>query len=231
LNHPLAEAVIAQAKAHDLPPAEIRFKYADHGSKVSVLEPFRGRAGHLSASLLSVESLDQAEDHLILSALADDGQELDSETAGRLLSLPGQLGSPRLAIEIAELEVRVERFQTEIQRSISERNARFFELEADKLDGWADDLKLGLEREIKDIDRQIKEARRATTLALTLDEKLAGQKRIKALESQRSEKRRSLFDAQDNVEKQRDSLIVAIEGKLTQNASLKRLFTIRWTLD
>ena len=231
MNHPLAEAVIAQAKSHDLPPAEIRFKYADHGSKVSVLEPLRGLAGHLSVSLLSVESLDQPEDHLILSALADNGQELDDETTGRLLILPSEVGNQQLPMELADLDARVERRQAEIQRTISERNARFFEMEADKLDGWADDLKLGLEREIKEIDRQIKEARRSATIALTLDEKLAGQRRIKVLEGQRSEKRRSLFDAQDNVEKQRDSLIAAIEGKLTQNASLNRLFTIRWVLD
>jgi len=44
------------------------------------------------------------------------------------------------------------------------------------LDEWADDLKVALEREIKDIDRQIKEAKRAATLALTLEEKLAGRK-------------------------------------------------------
>ena len=83
----------------------------------------------------------------------------------------------------------------------------FFEAEADKLDGWADDLKLGLEREIKELDRQIKEARRAATTALTLEEKLAGQKQIKALEAQRNEKRRSLFDAQDDVERGATSLL------------------------
>jgi len=71
-----------------------------------------------------------------------------------------------------------QRRQAEIQRAISERNARFFEGEAEKLDTWADDLKLGLEREIKEMDRQIKEARRAATTALTLEEKLAGQKHI-----------------------------------------------------
>lgn len=43
--------------------------------------------------------------------------------------------------------------QTKIRRDISERNARFFEAEADKLDGWADDLKVGLERELKELDR------------------------------------------------------------------------------
>jgi len=76
----------------------------------------------------------------------------------------------------------------------------------------------------------IKEARRAATTALTLEEKLAGQKQIKALESQRNEKRRSLFEAQDKVDQQREELIANIEGKLIQRTSLKELFTLRWCL-
>jgi adenine-specific DNA-methyltransferase len=128
------------------------------------------------------------------------------------------------------LDAIIEERQAAIQRGISERNARFFEAEAEKLDGWADDLKLGLEREIKELDRQIKEARRLATTALTLEEKLAGQKRIKALESQRNEKRRSLFDAQDEVDRQRDSLIASIEGKLAQCITSTELFSVRWGL-
>ena len=95
-----------------------------------------------------------------------------------------------------------------------------FELEAEKLDGWADDLKVALEREIKDMDRQIKEAKRAATLALTLEEKLAGQKQIKALESQRNGKRRALFDAQDDIDRHREQLISEIEGKLNRQTVL-----------
>ena len=120
--------------------------------------------------------------------------------------------------------------QSAIQRTISERNARFFEAEADKLDGWADDLKLGLEREIKELDRQIKEVRRAATTAMTLEDKLAGQKQIKALEAQRNQKRRTLFDAQDQVDKQREELIATIEGKLTQATRIERLFSLHWSV-
>jgi adenine-specific DNA-methyltransferase len=58
----------------------------------------------------------------------------------------------------------------------------------------------------------------------------AGRKQIQALEVQRSEKRRSLFDAQDKVDQQRDELIRNIEGKLTQRADLEKLFAIRWRL-
>ena len=90
---------------------------------------------------------------------------------------------------------------------------------------------MGVEREIKEFDRQIKEARRAATTALTLEEKLAGQKQIKSLEAQHNLKRRTLFDAQDQVDQQREELIAAIEGKMNQKAWTEQLFSLRWRLD
>lgn len=46
----------------------------------------------------------------------------------------------------------------------------------------------------------------------------------------RNEKRRSLFEAQDQVDRRRDELIAAIEGKLIQDRAIHPLFTIRWIL-
>jgi adenine-specific DNA-methyltransferase len=130
----------------------------------------------------------------------------------------------------SKLEQSLSQQQAHIRHDISERNAQFFEVEANKLDGWADDLKVGLERELKELDRAIKDARRAATIAQTLEEKLAGQKAVKALETERSKKRRSLFDAQDKIDEQRAELIAQIEGKLEQSAKTAPLFTIRWGL-
>ena len=65
---------------------------------------------------------------------------------------------------------------------------------------------------------------------LPLKEKLAGQKQIKALEVLRNQKRRSLFDAQDEIDNQREQLIAQIEGKIEQKTELRLLFTIRWKL-
>jgi adenine-specific DNA-methyltransferase len=230
LNHPLADAILAQAKGRNLDVQEVSFDYANYDGIISVLEPVVGKCGWITLSSFTVESLDQSEDHLIFAVITDEGMTLDEEAAARLFTLPGKVTGPCLSIVPVPLETATQHRQITIQRTISERNARFFEAEADKLDGWADDLKLGLEREIKDIDRQIREARRAATTALTLEEKLAGQKQIKALEAQRSQRRRALFDAQDQVDKQRDDLISVIEGKLTQNSELKKLFAIRWKL-
>jgi hypothetical protein len=39
-----------------------------------------------------------------------------------------------------------------------------------------------------------------------------------------------LFDAQDQIDKQREELIAQIEGKLAQAMQSQKLFTLRWTL-
>lgn len=255
LGHPLAEQVLRQAKARELPAAEITFDYSGYGSKISLLEPYLGHGGELLLSLFTVESLDQAEDYLLFAAVTERGHVLEEDAARRLLSLPATsvteiLPAPPLSKKGTQMPPLVKgaarsaggfpnnntlqeiigQRKAAIQRNISERNARFFEVEAEKLDGWADDLKVALEREIKEMDRQIKEAKRAATLALTLEEKLAGQKQIKALESQRNGKRRALFDAQDEIDGRRERLIANIEGKLQQQIETNDVFTLRWRL-
>lgn len=230
-GHPLAEVVINQAKSRSLAAASVRFEYGNHEGKVSVLRPLVGQSGWLALTRFSAESLAQAEDYLVFAAVNDAGESIDEEVAAKFFLLPGALGSPLDAGAVpAALAPLVEQRIASIQRSISERNGRFFETEAEKLEGWADDLKLGLEREIKELDRQIKEARRSARLALSLEEKLAGQKLIKSLESQHSQKRRTLFDAQDEVDRKREQLIAGIEGQLKQQADTEPLFVIRWEL-
>ena len=102
--------------------------------------------------------------------------------------------------------------------------------EVQKLDAWADDLKLGLEQEIKEIDRLIKEVRRTAATSPTLEEKLLLQKKQRELESKRSKLRRDLFARQDEVEAQRNELISALESKLEQHVVQNTLFTIEWEL-
>jgi ERCC4-related helicase len=233
LNHPLATALLTRAKDRNLSSVELHLNYKEYQGRITIIEPFTGQFGWLRVSVFTVESLDYAEDHIIFAAVTDMGIILDDDVARRLLTLPADVNTlAEPSREVQGVLHSITRTGEEgIQRSIAERNARFFEAEAEKLDGWADDLKLGLEREIKDIDRQVKEARRAATAALTLEAKLATQKQIKSLEAQRSRKRRELFDAQDNVELRRDALIQSLEGKLAQKTESNEMFCIRWSLN
>ncbi|MDX2182291.1 MAG: SNF2-related protein [Bryobacteraceae bacterium] len=233
LAHPLAEWAVRSAKERSLPDCELRFHYSRYSGKVSPLRQLVGHSGWLTVAKVCVEALDQSEDHLVVAAMTDFGGNLEEDTASRLLQIPAERGEPaNLSAEMRQaLEAKSRAKQTAIRASISERNARFFQAETEKLDGWADDLKFGLERDIKDLDRQIKETKRAALAAVSLEDKLAGQKRVKALEGQRNEKRRSLFEAQDQVDRNRDELIAKLEAKLEQQVVSEELFTIRWVLE
>jgi len=94
----------------------------------------------------------------------------------------------------------------------------------------ADDLKLGLEQQIKEIDREIKDVRRTAVTSPTLEEKLSRQKQQRELEAKLSKLRRELFNRQDEVEAQRDDLIGQLEVQLQQQVEEQSLFTIEWQL-
>ena len=228
LSHPLAQHVIAQAKTRTLETAHLEFNYGAYPNKITVLENLRGQCGWLRLSRFTVSALTQTEDHLIFTALTDEGVPLEPSVARNLFKLAARSQPGVATLPANALERATQAQQNAIQRGINERNALYFEEEAARLDAWAEDLKVGLERDLKDIDRQIKETRRAASSAVTLEEKLEGQKRIKSLEAARSQKRRALFDAQDDIDRQRGTLIEELEGKLQQDAQLDEVFTIRW---
>ncbi|MCE9524317.1 MAG: DEAD/DEAH box helicase [Alphaproteobacteria bacterium] len=232
VNHPLSEFLLSRAKARETPCAEVTLDYSGHVGRLSLLDPLRGKSGWLAVSQFTSEGSDLSEDHVVVCALDDEGFVLDTEQTARILTLSGRIGAPaempeRVAGRLSG--IRDER-AVEICQGVSERNGKFYQAEADKLDGWADDLKVGLEREIKDVDRQIKDARRAATTAMALEQKLTAQKQLRSLEALRNQKRRSLFESQDAIDKQREALISQVEAKLKHRTEILPLFEFRWKL-
>lgn len=232
VNHPLALWITQRAKTRALDGAKLVFDYGCYGTKISTLEPYRGKAGWLTVRLISVETLGNQEQHLLVSAITADGISLAEDDPEKLLRLPAITKATGLfrSTENATLLLDVEARKTEMLREINKRNLGYFEQEVLKLDGWADDLKLGLEQKIKELDREIKEARRNTTTSPTLEEKLAGQKRQRELEGKRTQLRRELFTRQDEIEAQRNDLISQLENQLQQHIQDRTLFTIEWEL-
>ncbi|BBN89569.1 helicase [Azospira sp. I09] len=231
INHPLARWAIEQAKARALDGARLVFDYNAYGSKISTLEAWRGKVGWLTVKLISVETLGNQEQHLLVAAGTTDGRLLAEEDPEKLLRLPATTQTASLfnapdATLLADVEAR----KTALLRDVNERNLGYFEQEVQKLDAWADDLKLGLEQEIKEIDREIKEVRRTAATSPTLEEKLSWQKKQRELEGKRSRLRRELFTRQDEVEAQRNDLISQLEVQLQQQVEERTLFTIEWEL-
>ncbi|MDO9012656.1 MAG: SNF2-related protein [Gallionella sp.] len=248
LAHPLAQSLIEQAQRQTLQPSKLVFDYDAYGSKVSVIEGMRGQSGVLLVQKLRVHSLGVSEEHMLAAAIDSDGHIHDQDITERLLTMPGHaVALPRSHPEQAALsnadqldfaaanvtvpallETEIGRQKTRILSNLETRNLSFFSQETEKLDSWADDLKVGLEREIKELDRQIKEARTRSKGAATLTEKLAVQKEQRDLEGNRDRKRRELFQRQDEIQSRRDNLIDELEKQLSQQVSVLPLFACEW---
>src|SRR3989338_8254301 len=137
LGHPLAQRILEQAKSRSLGSAEVVFELSRHTGKITILEPFLGQSGSLTLALFTVESLDQAEDYLLFAAATDKGDPLDEEAARRLFAVPARVvGESSPSVDLPQLEEILRQRQAAIQQNISQRNAAFFEAEAEKLDGW-----------------------------------------------------------------------------------------------
>ena len=128
----------------------------------------------LTVRLVTMSALGEQEQQLIVAGATNDGRALPEDDAEKLLRLPAtmQLAPSTLSASQAVEEDAEARKQL-LVRGARERQLRYFDREVSKLDAWADDLKHGIEQRIRDVDREIKEVRRAATLSPTLDEKLA----------------------------------------------------------
>lgn len=259
MAHPLAQALIDRAQRAALPPSKLVLDYEAYGGKISVVEELRGKTGVLMVQHLRLQSLGATEEHLLAAAMDASGTIYDQDITERLLGLPGHAEIlPRadaatvqtpLSDELAQaqqnmldfaaanvaippaLQQQIDQQKSRLMNDLEARNLSFFSQETEKLDAWADDLKVGLEREIKDLDRQIKEARTKSKGAATLSDKLQVQKEQRDLEAQRDKKRRELFNRQDEIQARRDQLIDELERQLGQQITQRVLFCCEWEVN
>ena len=233
LGHPLAQALLHHAKQQPLPASKIVLDYAAYKAKVSVVEPLRGQHGWLEVQSLQIRSLGAVEEHLLVAAVDANGNAFDEQVTERLLNLPC---ASNVQVEFSSvehrppLEAEIERQKILVVADLETRNLGAFTQETEKLDAWADDLKVGLERDIKELDRRIKESRTKSKGAATLADKIAAQKEQRDLEGQRDKKRRELFDRQDEIQRKRDGLIDELERQLKQEIIVSTVLACEWAL-
>jgi flagellar biosynthesis chaperone FliJ len=227
IDHPLAQELIEKAATESTTAAEVTFDYEPHAS---ALDRYRGTSGWLEVSKLTAEAVGRAEEFLLVAACDAEGKHLSPDVATKLFSLQGRVAGDATEAApavLAQIRDELRGFRLE---DLQTRNEEFFEEEVDKLERWAEDVKFALERELRELDTLIKAAKKTSKSAVALAEKLEAQKQIKTLEAKRNNKRRQLFEAQDDVDRKRAELIEEIERQLQTKTSIEPVFTLRWTL-
>jgi hypothetical protein len=209
----------------------LRFRYTDCGRKIGLLDPLVGKSGWLKVTKLTIKSFEE-EDQLFAAVLTDEGHPLHPDIGSALFQLKADLlGSYEPNPEtICSLEGRSNNIQDQRLATNMERNRKYFDEEIDKLDRWADDLKHGLEVELKDVEATIKRLRNEARSAIELSSKLSIHRQIKDSENLRSHKRRDLYEAQDQIDASKEELISKVERRLDQHLESIALFCIRWSI-
>lgn len=232
VGHPLARLIIAENIDATLPCHEVVFDYTHTPVKVSLLKNLIGKSGWLHVEKLSIDSFEQ-EDRLLIACFDENGNEVFPDVAQHLFELQAteQTGPLiRQASIASQCDGLISRQRAKIIEENALRNQNFFEKEMEKLDSWAEDMKMSLERELTDLDTEIKLLKGQSKKLATLAEKVEAQRKIKDLEKRRAEKRNSLFTAQDEVDLRKEELLSSVERMLNQKVEQKALFTLKWNL-
>lgn len=230
VGHPLAQRVIKECKAQDVPLQELIFDYTNNGKKISILDNLTGKQGWLQAKLISISSFEK-EDHILFAAFDDEGNPLEPEQCQRLFSLEANAASSSFTIS-EDLKQKVkENYHAQEIGIVEEnrnRNHSFFDEEVDKLEKWSDDVRNSIKFEIKELDKEIKTRKTEARKLLNLEQKVKEQRIIKDFEKKLADKRFNQYQNEDDIEKRKDNLLDEVEQRLKQQTTDIELFTIRW---
>lgn len=233
LSHPLGEYVLDTGRRLETPVTEMLFNLTGHEAKLSALQNLSEKSGWLELNLLELQSF-QREEHLVFTAVTDDGQLLDEEQCELIFRLQGEvlnndLGVPDQQAGRQLSETVTRQLDARLSRLLDENN-EYFQRERTKLEAWADDQLLSAEQKLEDTKTQIKEAKRQSRLAESVEDQKHAQEEIKRLSKLQRRQRQEIFDVEDQIEARRDALIDALERQMHQGSSTHHLFRIRWRL-
>ncbi|MCB1702460.1 MAG: DEAD/DEAH box helicase [Halioglobus sp.] len=231
LSHPLGEYVLDTGRRLDTAPLRLIFLLTDHPAKISALEPYIGKTGWLELNQLELDSF-QREEHLVFTAVTDDGKMMDHELCQQLFQLSAESQSisdtEAAATPIDYLtETAKRQLDSCLSRALDDNN-QYFQRERDKLDAWAHDQTVSAEAKLDDTRAKLREAKKQARLADTVEAQKAAQEEVKKLEKHQRRQRQDIFDVEDAIEARRDSLIEALEKQMHRRSSTHHLFRIRW---
>lgn len=222
---------IDEAKFIDLPFGSVKFLYSNSDRRVSYLDEHPGIRGVITIDKLSYSGIGE-EEHLVITAVTDDGRQLDEDLVNTLFELPAELTDAAGAVNGEVEALRKERVEQR-QRAIEAANKQYYLDECAKLDAYSEDLKEGLQRELNDIKKAITEKNREfrNSTDLPLDEMLAVKDELEELKRKRKRMQRDLYDREDEIEAQNEQLQAEMREKLRGNSELERIMTISFEVE
>lgn len=228
---PLYLSWLSESMSVPLSNAELRFEYTASDRNISFFMAHPGLKGVLSVDKLSYDGLGY-EEHIIFTAITEDGTALDDDSINSMLELPASITGECLPESIALINQRKERIAAR-QQMVEDANKEFYLAECDKLDAYSDDLKEALQREMKELGKLITEKKKEVRVSthLPLDQIVAMKDEINKLEKKRKQMQRDIYVREDEIDMQKDKLQEEIRQKLNGKTKITHIMTIAFRIE
>lgn len=222
---------IEEAKGEELPFATVRFQYGTSGRRISYLDDHPGIKGCISIDRLSYAGIGE-EEHLVITALTDEGEMLDDSLVDILFELPATAQEADANVGVVLDVLREERVEQQ-KRAIELANKKYYLDECTKLDTYSEDLKQGLQHDLKNLKKAITEKKREfrNSTDLRLDEMLEIRGELDRMKKRFTKMQRELYSREDEIDARNDELQDVMREKLRGNSRLERILTIAFTVE
>lgn len=211
---------------------KLHFIYQPKAGQLADVKLLCQQSGQLLLTKVSIGNQEQQREQLLVAAVTENGEVVAEETASRLLRLPlSEVTSieeqPVLPTLTAQCEVLRNSFIQQVERD----NELYYNEEVEKLERWSEDRRIALDLRIKQLDAEIKEARKTARQLPSLKEKMEAKRSLKALERERDNIMLQYHDEKKKIEQEEDRLLEEVEQKLATEITSSQLFAVSWTLN
>ena len=229
-DDPFFKAWLDESLSAELPNVHIKFDYNESGRSISFLDVHPGLHGILSIDKLSYSGIGE-EEHLIYTITADDGLQIDEDIMDRILELPAVIDGECPPESEELILARVQRLKIQ-QEAIEEANKQYYLAECEKLDAYSEDLKTGLQRDIKELKKLIAEKKKEfkASTNLSLEEMLDLKDAINKMEERRKKMQREFYEKEDEIDAANERLQEEIREKLKGNCVTTHIMTISFEI-
>ena len=226
----VAQKLLARAKAENTEKAHLIFDIASSPIRFRELEQIRGTTGLLKISNLAVNSEIEQHDTLVLSAVTKEKKVLSEQNIRDLLNLTIQTDK-FVKFDLEELDIQHQKNKKEKLDYLEKTDSAFMQREFTKFEHWADDKIHALEIELKEERQNIRELEKEQHKQNILAHELIElQEKISKIKRKYNRLRQEIYDREDEINAERDSMIADAKSKLNRTIKEQELFTVSFEI-
>lgn len=210
---------------------ELELDYSQLQMQRADVKNYLGQSGELTLEKYIIETIKHKQEFLLICACTDDGKILEFETARRLLLVPGEVKNNHAEMtHQASLQQGISALQADYFAEAERTNEQYYEEETEKLENWGEDRRVALDIRIRQLDKEITDARRAARQLPSLQEKIQAKRDLKKLERERDKTMLNYHEEKKKIEAKEDELLEEVAAALEMTTRSEQLFTLRWAL-